>query len=338
MFKKLSIFEKINKYLYKKGHELVMSIFFDEYNGNQIYVRVDYVPKLSVYKVVWADLKFMDEKDIGNYLNIQMMTKFMADRLIETMIHSEYESGIFEKKGIIGDRVEIISYFKEDRYDFVFDRFLPLEYKFLIDPLVIIFSYLPKGMECILNEIFGKFDGLEEMYDLAKPFKFKLRKDKLEKIFKKPVLEYGQVIMDEGRISYLEKIKDRYIAIVEGKKPHALFVKEMEDGYIRMSCSCDEKNACHHMAAVMLAIRCNKKINKFYKVQLIDDGNDNLFDKLTNAAIFLCFGIVEDRLLIVSENGVIFEEPICKDGIVRFEVLEDDDEMSLSKVIEGYKK
>ena len=41
---------------------------------------------------------------------------------------------------------------------------------------------------------------------------------------------------------------------------------------------------------------------------------------------------------MVSEHGMIFEEPICVDGKVRFEVIEDDDEMSLSEVIEGYKK
>jgi hypothetical protein len=63
-----------------------------------------------------------------------------------------------------------------------------------------------------------------------------------------------------------------------------------------------------------------------------------LFDKITNAAIFLCFGITEDKLLLVSENGTIFEEPICSNGKVRFEVIEDDDEMSLSEVLEGYKK
>ena len=167
MFKKVSIFEKINKHLHKKGHELVMSLLFDEFNNNQIYVRVDYLPKISVYKVVWMDLNFIDENNLEQYINMQMMTKFMADRLIDIMLNSKYESGIFEKKGIIGDRVEIISYLKEDRYDFIFDRYLPLELKFLIDPLVIIFSYLPKGMECILNEIFGRFDGLEEMYDLG---------------------------------------------------------------------------------------------------------------------------------------------------------------------------
>ena len=180
---KKNIFEKINSFLRKRGHELVMSIFLDGYNGNQIYIRLDYVPKVAVYKVVWFDLNFINEKKLEDYINVQMMTKFLAERLISAMIDNKYESGCFENENIIGDRVEILSYVKEDRYEFVFDRFLPLEWKFLIDPLVILFTYLPKGMDCILNEMFAKFDGVEEKYNLAKPFKFDLMKDDLSKIF-----------------------------------------------------------------------------------------------------------------------------------------------------------
>ena len=64
MFEKKNIFEKINSFLHKKGHEIVMSLYLDGYNGNQIYIRVDYVRKLSVYKVVWVDLNYIDEKHL----------------------------------------------------------------------------------------------------------------------------------------------------------------------------------------------------------------------------------------------------------------------------------
>lgn len=51
--KNKSIFDKINEYLLKKGHELVMSIYLSNYNNNNIYIRFDYIKKLSVYKIVW---------------------------------------------------------------------------------------------------------------------------------------------------------------------------------------------------------------------------------------------------------------------------------------------
>lgn len=337
--KQNNIFEKINRFLTKKGHEIVMSIFLDGYNGNHIYIRLDYVPKISVYKVVWFDLNFLDEKHIDRYVNMQMMTKFMAERLVSIMSTSKYESGIFEKKGIIGDRVEVLSYIKPDRYEFVFDRFIPKEWEFLIDPLVIIFSYLPKGMECMLDEALASFDGLEEKYNLQKPFEFDLINGDLSTIYKKSVLDHAEVLVQDEMISFLEHINNRYIAIVEGKKPTAVSISVIDNKFVRIHCSCASDKACYHTAAVIMAIRKKIKCNSFYKVKLIKEEEDTLLDKITNSSYFLCFGITEDRLLIVSEVGVIFEEPICnKEGKVQFEVYEDDDEMSLSKVLEGYKK
>ena len=58
MFQKKSVFDKIENHLKKKGHQLCMSIFLSNYNGNNIYVRFDYVPKYSVYKIVWFDFNF----------------------------------------------------------------------------------------------------------------------------------------------------------------------------------------------------------------------------------------------------------------------------------------
>ena len=77
------------------------------YNGNQLYIRVDYVRKLSVYKIVWFDLNYIDVKHLDLYVNMQMMTKFMADRLINIMLSNKYESGYLEDDNILGDRVEV---------------------------------------------------------------------------------------------------------------------------------------------------------------------------------------------------------------------------------------
>ena len=40
----------------------------NNYNGNNIYIRFDYVKELSVYKVVWVDLNFFNEKNIEKYI------------------------------------------------------------------------------------------------------------------------------------------------------------------------------------------------------------------------------------------------------------------------------
>ena len=50
MFKKVDIVDKIDKYLTKSGHEKVFTIKLSKYNGNDIYIRFDYVAKISAYK------------------------------------------------------------------------------------------------------------------------------------------------------------------------------------------------------------------------------------------------------------------------------------------------
>lgn len=336
MFEKKNIFEKINSFLHKKGHEIVMSLYLDGYNGNQIYIRVDYVRKLSVYKVVWVDLNYIDEKHLDAFINMQMMTKFMADRLMNIMLDSKYESGYIEDDSILGDRVEILSYVSRNKYEFVFSRFLPLEWNFLVDPLVIIFSYLPRGMDCILNEIVAKYDGVEDLYNSKKPIKFDLMNGDLTTIFKKSKVDYAEVLIKDDMVSYLEKVKDNYIAIVEGKEPSVVIVSKVNDEYIRILANAPKDKEEVVKAAAIMAIRENK-FHPFYKIKLVNE-SESLLDKVTNLTYFLCIGKVEDRLLIVGENGLLFEEPIVKDNKVRFEVIEDDDELSLSKVLEEYNK
>lgn len=336
MFKEKNIFETINTFLHKKGHELVMSLYLDDYNGNQLYIRVDYVRKLSVYKIVWFDLNYLDVKHLDLYVNMQMMTKFMADRLINIMLSNKYESGYLEDPNILGDRVELLSYVTQDKYEFVFSRFLPLEWNFLVDPLVIIFSYLPRGMDCILNEIVAKYDGVDDKYNAMKPIKFDLMNGDLTKIFKKSKVEYAEVLLKDDMISYLEKIRGNYIAVIEGEEPSVVVISEVNNEYVRFLANCKKDKEELVKAAAVLAIR-NNKFHNFYKVKLINE-NESLLDKVTNLTYFLCIGMVEDRLLIVGENGLLFEEPVVKNGKVRFEVIEDDDELNLSKLLEEYNK
>ena len=67
---------------------------------------------------------------------------------------------------------QVVTYLNDNPKEYVFDRFLPLEWEPFIDLFAIVFSYLPRGMEVFLHEIFAKFDGAEERFNCLKPFKF----------------------------------------------------------------------------------------------------------------------------------------------------------------------
>lgn len=336
MKKKKDIQSIVDRYLDKKSHDKVLTIYLENYNGNKIYVRYDYVTDIMVYKVTWVDLKFFDEKKIEKYINMQTVTKILATRMAEIITKVNVPSGEVLNDNIIGDRVTIINYESKETGTYVFDRFLPLEWKFLIDPLAIIFSYLPRSMECFLTEMFGKLDGLEEKFNAVKPYKFDIFKDDLTKLFKPAMIQNGTKYFEEDRVSFLEKINDKYVAIVDETYPYLVIVHMVDKEHVVLWCNCKHQGYCKHIYAVLLAIR-KKKFKNFYKVKNnLEDAS--LLDKVTDGSFSLCFGVENDNLLLVSNDGGIVSVPIMKDYKCSFTVLEDDDDLSLSKYLDNYKR
>lgn len=335
---KKSVFDKINDYLSKKGHELVMSIYLNNYNGNNIYIRVDFIRALSIYKVVWVDLNFFNPKKMDAYINSQMVTKYIAVKLIEQLNMLKMDSSCEFNDKIIGDRVEIVTYLNDSPKEFVFDRFLPLEWKVFIDIFAIVFTYLPRGMEVFLHEIFAKFDGNEERFNCTKPVKFDLLLDEMTDIFRKMVVTRGEKLFSEDKVKFVEKVEDNYYVslVEEDEKVFVPIVRIVDDEYIHMWCNCKCEYYCKHLYGVIKAIRENKT-NKFYKVRYIGK-EESLLEKVTISNYYLCYGIKDDKILLINDDGTFFPCDIIQKGKVAFEVLEDDDDCTLSKQIKELKE
>ena len=333
--KEKSIFEIINTHLRKKGHELVMSIFLSNYNGHDIYIRFDYVTKLQVYKVVWFDMNFIDIKHLDDYTNQQIVTKYIAMQLVEKILSNNKDSDYSLRNDIKGDRVEILFYKDGQIKEFVFDRFLPLKWAFLIDPLALVFSYLPRSMEIILNEVFAIFDGTEEKFNVLKPIRFNIFNENDDNIFRVNAVLEGTKYYEDDRVEFLEKVDNHYLAIVEERNAHLVNIREDDDGYVFLWCNCKHEGYCKHIYATLLAIR-NKKFKPFYKV-VYKGKDESLLDKVMSGKFFLCFGIDGDQLLLITAESMIFKADIVVDGKRVFEVIEDDDDCSLSKALDRYK-
>lgn len=336
MKKNKNIFYKINEFLKKEKHEMVMSIFLENYNNNTFYIRFDYCPKQNIFKVIWFDFNRLKNNSFKDYINVQEVPLFIGNKLIDLMDAGEYESGYILNDKIKDDKVEIISCVKEDVYEFVFQRFLPLEWKILIDPIVVIFSYMPRYMEAILDEIFASFDKREEAYNILKPIKFDLMKDSLKNIFRESVIEKGLRFYKNGYVTFLEKVKDKYVGIVEGKVPHVVILNQVDEDFSFLWCHDCNKHYCEHIVAALLALR-DGKLNNFYKVAYKFD-KQSILDKIYNPNYNLCFGVQGDDLLLISSETSVVNIPIVKNNEVMFDVIEDDDECSLSKLIDSYKK
>ena len=60
---------KIKKYF--KNKKLFMDIYLQNYEGFNIYIRIDYIKKLDCYRLSWFDLALTDTKNIEKTLNTE---------------------------------------------------------------------------------------------------------------------------------------------------------------------------------------------------------------------------------------------------------------------------
>ena len=145
----------------------------------------------------------------------------------------------------------------------------------------------------------------------------------------------GQRIYEMGGVSYLEKIENKYVAVVNDYKSSVVEFRKVDEEFTLFTCNCSKNILCEHICATLIALR-NNKFNNFYKVKYVGAGV-SLFEKVIDGSFYLCYGVENDKLLIISIDGNILKVPIMDKGKCVFEVLEDDDDCSLSKVIAEYK-
>jgi len=324
--------KKISSYLTKKSHINYLTIELISYNNKNYYIRFDYVDKVKAYKIVWYDLQFVDLKHLDYYTNIQLVSSFFANRLVELLFGIKAEPGKVIDEQVLGDRVVFTNSINpKEIKQYVFDRFLPLKWASLIDPLALTFSYLPRTMDAFLAEMFAIFDNNTVKYNSTKPIKFSLEKGNIEELFVDKILTKGKKL--EDKVTFLEKFNDRYLAIVEDQGYYSVIIDKVTDNFYNMWCSSNNLYLDEYIYATLKCIR-DKKINKFYKVRRKTDDN-NLLDSVRKGKYYLAFGIDGNDILTVSQNGVITKYPAIENNEVVFEVIEDDDNLSLSKLLEN---
>ncbi len=323
----------VDRFLKKRGYSSYFTVFLNGYNNNHIYISFNYVLKIKAYRMVWFDLNYIDLKHLDRYISEQIMTSFAANKLVEGIVGLKIKPALEFSDDILGDRVIIKNYLKDGEV-YGFDRFLPKKWSSLIDPIILVFSYVPRSMELFVNEFFAKFDNTEELYNTRKAIRFNLKKDKFEKFFGEMERDKGTKLYANSRVSFLEKLDDKYLAIVEDVEPVLVVVHQVNEEFTVLWCSCPGKKYCAHIYAALLAIK-NKSFNNFYKVRYKGD-NFTLLDRVRDGLFYFCFGVNGDTLLLISDNGGITSSPIVDNGKCMFEVIEDDDECSLSKYLEKY--
>ena len=226
---------------------------------------------------------------------------------------------------------------KEDHYINVsFKKYLPKTLSNLTDLIIFIFRSMPKQYEGFLYEILAKLTGTTEKYEYKKEFDFNLFEDDIDKLFNYQICQRGKKYYEESRVKFLEKIDDRYFAVVEGTEKYLIIIKyNEEEKRMQVYCSCPCEFYCKHMYAVILAIR-NEEFNRFYKI-MYKNPNKNLLERIMEFDYLLCLGVIEQNLEIINNRGEFELVPILDiNNHCNWEVLEDSEDEKLMKQIKYF--
>ena len=327
------LIKKVQSY-FKKDINLIELLLVNYENVNY-YIRIDKDKKKAICYLRSINLNIIDKFD-KKYINQEVLldqpVNTIVDILSKAQIHDIDTSKTDSKKDLVSFKAKI----DDIEYKYTFNLFMPKNIPYLADVLYIIFSNLPKRLFPLFEEMSASLTNKEIKYLYKKPFKFDLFKGDYNKIYDKKTIELGEKQYNNQNVRYLELINETYYATIEDMEKKTLYsvlvTYNKKEHIVSQSCSCPKECFCEHMYAVNEAIR-NKDLFNYYKVRL-NRPDDDMYNKLFSLNYYLCLGIDQDKLAIVFPDGTIDAVPVLGiDHKSLFEVVEDDDEKNLTRLI-----
>ena len=323
---------KLNKIKnYFKKEKLVFDMYLEDYNGFYIYIRLDYYKKFKGFRVSWFDLDVTDIDNIDKGLGTERIFDQTIDAFnecfskLDTRKKYEYK----DNKGRVTINIDGVK-----KYSISFYKYIPKDLSILSTVIFTLFNTLPRRLETFLYELHAELYGTVMKYEYKQEFSFDLFNGDLNSIFDDLIIKRGENYYKEGRVSFLEKIGDKYYAVVDGRETYVVVIKyNEEEKIIQFYCNCPCEFYCKHVYAVIKAIR-NSEFKLFYKITYVRPNSD-LFERVMNFGYTLCLSIVNDNFLVINPNCELELVPIIdEDGNCNWRVFEEDKNETISKKIE----
>ena len=324
----LSRIKMIKKHYQK--NKLILDLQLYYYDGYNIYIRIDYIKKLKIYRLSWFDLDDLSYYSIEQIESYTYLTKDMIDSIIDFLKNKEGDN---EDIKLEEDQVILKVY--PNNLTYTFNKYIPKNWAFIARIFIMIFNNMPRNYQELLFKLHALLMNDVTRYEYKKEFNFDLFNDDINKIFAFQIIERGKNYYEENKVKFLEKIdEERFFAVVEGTDNYLVVIKyNDENKKMQVYCSCPCEFYCKHIYAVILAIR-NNNFKRFYKIYY-KNPNVSLMQRVANYDYQLCMGIIEKNFLIVNNDGEIELIPIFdSNGKCNWQVLEDDEDMSLTRLLQ----
>lgn len=334
----MSILDNLNRIKKKfKNNALVFEMTFLNYGDKSLYIRLDFKRKYGDYKLYWYELT-------SNKMNLRKEKNelYLSSDKVESFV-TFFKNNIVNYDDEIDsndNRVIVYSPYPSKNSDTTYINFhdyIPLDSEGLKTLIFYTIELLPSYYDYLKYQLNAKIGGYEEKFEYQKSFSFNLFNDNLDSIFRTQIVTRGKRYYKEGKILFLEYTQGRYFSVVEGVNTYYLVVVKYdeEEKRLQVYCNCPCEFFCKHIYAVICAIR-NNEFKPFYKIKYNGDV-DNYLDKLLNFDYFLCAGLTKNNNLIIigHEGEIIYTNVFNSEGRCRWEVISDDDELSLTLKIDN---
>lgn len=331
---KISLIKK-----YYKKDIIFLELKLINYEGFNLYMILTESKKYNSYRLSWFDLDEIKDKHIEKYICCEYIHTDIINLIKND--YAKYDVAIDYNDEFLTDKDTVIfnaniKTKKSNAINVSFKKYLPKNLTILADLIIFVFKNMPRKYEGFMYELLAKLTGSTEKYEYKKEFEFDLSNDDINEIFRYPIVQRGKKYYEEDKIEFLEKIDNRYFAIVEGTEKYIVIVKyDEKEKKMQVYCSCPCEFYCKHICAVILAIRDNK-LNRFYKI-MYKNPNKNLLERIMDFEYFLCLGLVEQNFEIINNYGELELVPILDvNNKYNWEILEDSEDEKLMKQVKYF--
>ena len=296
----------VSKYLKKKKESVVVDLYIRDYNKTNFYIALVYNAKIEKFKVLFIPLDVVDN-EIDDYVCYQFINVMLVNHILETIKDSKdryIDSSVRDRvnKMIANYYIEINTHINSEDYSFKTTKYLPKEWVFFYEVILILFEHVPNVMSGLCKDILAVLDDSEDIIEYQMSIDFDLYKDDIDKVFKDELLD----------VSYLEKANGMYFGIIEND----LVIIDYICNKKLLNLYCTNADYKKYFYSCLMAIR-KEKFNDYYKLMVVDKKDDF---EMTNviAKYYLCYGIKNDCFQIIEGTSTSLL-PINKyrDGLVK---------------------
>ena len=298
----------VEKYLKRNKEKVVIDLKITNYNKKNFYLGLVYNEKVSRYKVIYIPFDLMDEgESINDYVCYQFIDMVNVGYILEIFddlkLSFDFDKVVDKSNHFIDMYgIEVNINMINEQYKFLATRFIPKDWAFLFEVLLILFEHAPHILNGIVEDLLTLFkDGSEDIL-YQESFEFDLMRDDFSKL--KDI--YNGDVISLNSILFLEEVNNKYFAIINDS---IVIVDYNACGFI--STYCDSDRYGDYVLTVLDAIG-NKVERKFSRVVVTDKDSDLV-------QYYLCYDVCSSGLKVIHKcSEKIISTHLYSSGLVKF--------------------